>query len=291
MEEDKVLVSESKSNYFSIFVLIILITASLIFYTQMIVAVSWLGCITSLILVVVAIYSSSNYFKNTYYFSDKSIVIKDHKSEYIGEMECNNLVAWNEYETTRKGTKYYRVVIQNHERKVSINKEDYKNYDAIVSYCTRSKFRKDITINESFSEGIEEFNSKLNNKIGIIAMISGLGLLLLFGIVVSFKNDTGVIQYYLGEINTIKFTTGKYKRVNGVLVKLKKFPSLQFSFQKKRDIEYFKQVDTLFYKPKKIKIGISKDYYDWKTKNDFIKLLDLSDGTNWYVEQYEMLEK
>jgi hypothetical protein len=265
MQEDTVLVSEWENRFFSIFLLIIFIIASLLFYAQMIVVVSWFGCMVSLILLVVLIFAFSDFFKKIYYFSNKNIVVTDHKNEYIGKIECNSSVAWNEYETTKKGTKYYRLMIQNRERKIIINKENYKNYEAIVSYCERSKFRKDTTIGEFLLEGIDEFSSKVDKKIRYTAILTGLGLLLLFGIIVSFKKDTGALRYYLGEIEVIKFTKGKFKKVNGVLIKLKNVPSLQFRVSGKENIEHFQIEDKSNYKPKKIKIGISKDDYDWKT--------------------------
>lgn len=291
MQEDTMLISEWENRFFSISLLIILMMASICFYVQMIVVVSWLGCIVSLILLVVIIFTFSDFFKKIYYFSDNNIVVTDHKNEYIGEIECNSSVAWNEYETTKKGTKYYRVMIQNHEKKIIIKKENYKNYDAIVSYCENSKFRKDTTIGEFLSEGIDEFNAKQDKKIRNTAIFTGLGLLLLFGIIVSFKKDTGAIRYYLGEIEVIKFTKGKYKRVNGILIKLKNVPSLQFIVSGKKNIECFQIENNSTYKPKMIKIGILKDDFDWKTKNDFIKFIDFSDGTNWDVEKYEILKK
>ena len=291
MQEDTVLVSEWENRFFSISLLIILMIASLCFYAQMIVVVSWLGCIVSLILIVVLIFAFSDFFKKTYYFSNKNIVVTDHKNEYIGEIECNSSVAWNEYETTKKGTKYYRLMIQNHERKIIINKENYKNYDEIVRFCENSKFRKDTTIGEFLLEGIDELNSKQDKKIRNTAILTGLGLLLLFGIIVSFKKDTGALRYYLGEIKIIKFTKGKYKRINGVLIKFKNVPSLQFIVSGKKNIEYFQIENKSNYKPKMIKIGILKDDFDWKTKNGFIKFIDFSDGTNWDVEKYEILGK
>lgn len=291
MQEDIVLVSEWENRFFSISLMIIFIIVLLLFYAQMIVLVSWLGCIVSLILLVVIIFAFSDFFKKTYYFSIKNIVIYDHRNEYTGEIECNDLLVWNEYHTTKKGTKYYRLMIQNHERKIIINKENYKNYDEIVSYFERSKFKKDTKIGEFLMEGIEEFNSKQDKKIRNTAILTGLGLLLLFGIIVSFKKNTGAIQYYSGEISVMKFTKGKYKKVNGVLIKLKNVPSFQFIINGRKNIEYFQIEEKNNYSPKMIKIGISKDDYDWKKKNEFIKFLDFSDGTNWDVEKYEMLNK
>ena len=126
MQEDKVLVSESANKFFLIFGLIIFATASLLFYSQMLVIVSWIGCIVSSLLLGISIYSFSNCFIKIYYFSDKNIVIADHKDEYIDEIECNNSLIWNEFTETQKGRKFYRVTIENHEKKLSLKKRIIK---------------------------------------------------------------------------------------------------------------------------------------------------------------------
>ena len=291
MQEDKVLISESANKFFLIFGLIIFTIASLLFYSQMLVVVSWIGCIVSSLLLGISIFSFSNCFIKIYYFSDKNIVITDHKDEYIDEIECNNSLVWNEFTETQKGRKFYRVTIENHGKKIILKKEDYKNYDEIISYCIKTGFRKDTNLSAYSSEGIKEIYSELDGKISITAILTGLGLLLSFWIVTSFKNDTDKVQYYSGEIKLIKFTTGKYRRINGVLISLKNYPSFKFRLNNKSDIDYFQKENKHYYKPKKIKIGISKDDYDWETKNEFIKFLNFSDGTTWDVEEYEILDK
>ena len=291
MQEDKVLVSESENKFFLIFGVVIFIAASLFFYSQMLVQASWIGCVISLIFLGISIFLLSNCFVKIYYFSDKNIVIADHKDEYIDEIECNNSLVWNEFIETRKWKKYYRITIENHEKKIILEKEDYKNYDEIVSFCVKNRFKKDTNLSDYSPKGIKEISSKLDGKIAITSILTGLGLLLSFWIITSFKNDTNRVQYYSGEITLMKFTTGKYRRINGVLISLKNYPSFKFRLDNKSDIDYFQKENEHYYKPKKIKIGISKDDYDWKTKNEFIKFLNFSDGTTWDVQEYQMLDK
>jgi hypothetical protein len=294
MQEDEVLVSEPKSKIVSIIGVSIGVVGFLFLYSQIIVAASWIGFIISMILYVAVMSFLSSCFSKIYYFSDKNIVVADHKNEYIGEMECNNLVSWNEYVETQKGKKYHTIIIQNDERKIIMPKEVYKNYDEILGYFERKKFRKDIDLDDSFpKKGIEGFYSNWDDKIGATTILSGIGLLLLFWFIISFKNDTGKKLVFTGRIENLKITKGKNRNY---YIQLDNYP-FDFRLKKSGDIDYFSENYNYYngskvsiHKGKKIKIGISKDYYDWKTKNEFIKFLDISDGKTWDVEQYEMLE-
>jgi hypothetical protein len=294
MEENGVLVSEPKSKIGSIIGVFIGITGFLFLYSQVIVAASWIGLIISLVSLAVIMFFLASCFIKIYYFSDKNIVIADNKNEYIGEMKCNNLVSWNEYIETRKGNEYHNIIIQNDERKIVISKENYKNYDDIVSYFRKSKFRKDAELDDSFpKKGIKGFYSNLDDKIGVTTIYLAIGLLLSFWFTISFKNDTGRKIYFTGKIENLKISKGRSRNYYIVLDN----QPFDFRLTKSDDIDYFSKGYNYYngrkvsvHQGEKIKIAISKDDYDWKTKNEFIKFLDFSDGKTWDIEEYEMLE-
>jgi hypothetical protein len=298
MQENEVLVSEVKSILLPIFGVIIFTMLFLIVYSQAIVAASWIWFTISMVLFMAVIFFLSSCFNTKYYFSDKNIIVADHRNEYIGEVECNSSVSWNEYIETQKGKKHNTIIIQNDERKIVIPEVNYKNYDEILGYFQKSKFRKDIDLDDSFpKKGIEGFYSNLDDIIGATVIYSGIFLLLLFWIIVSFKNDTGEKIYFSGKIEKIKstYSTGKstsrkyYTQLSNCpfTFRLSKSDDINFFFEKYDSYDNEKiyvNVD------KKIKIGISKDDYEWKTKNKLIKFLDFSDGKTWDIEEYEMLE-
>ena len=138
---------------------------------------------------------------------------------------------------------------------------------------------------------LNEFKSKLDILLRKIAVMTVTILLFFFVFISSDKIETGSKLYFVGQIKKIDIIKGKNSRA---ILTIKEYPDYDFVIY--RDREFFNSYNyhngekTYVNLNKKIKIAISKDDFDWKTKNEFIKFLDLSDGKTWNVEKYQMLE-
>jgi hypothetical protein len=293
MQEDTVLVSEAESNFLPILGFSILIMLILFFYTQAaIVDASWIGCIISLTVLGLLIIGIGSFIYKTYYFSEKSIIIADHNNEFIDEIILkDSILSWNEYFEIKKREEIHFLIIKTEKKTVTITKSDYKNYDEIVDYFKNSKIVRDINIEKSLWVIPNEFNSKLDILLRKIAVTIIAILLFFFAFISSDKVETDSKLYFVGKIERIDIVKGKNSRV---ILTIKGHPAYDFVIYRDREFfnsyNYYDGKKTYVNLNKKIKLTISKDDYDWKTKNELIKFLDFSDGKTWNVEQYEMLE-
>lgn len=290
--DNKTLVSEGNTNFGEVLAISFVFLLFLLFYTQAIVAASWVVCVISLVFFVAALGGLSEYIKNIYYFSEKSIVITNRNNDFMGEINyADSTVFWNEYFEVSKGKKNYFLIIISENSKVVISKKKYKNYDEIVTYFNESGLPKDSTLKNGYLNGKNEFYSKLENSILSVSLLLLFFFLMTFGFIVSGKKDTGAKVYFTGRIKNIDRTGGK---ISKLYLELQNYPSVEFIIND--DISFFQSYN--YYEGnkiytnlnKKIRIGISKDEYDWKTKNKLIRCLNVIDKNRWDIEEYKMLE-
>ncbi len=290
--DNKILVSEGKTNVEEVLGISFCALIFVLFYTQAIVETSWFVCVISLVFFAVAVGGFSDSFNKVYYFSENNIVITDHNDDFIGEIYyADSTVFWNEYVEESKGRKNYFLIIISENNKIVISKKRYKNYDEIVAYFNESGLQKDSTLKNGYLNGKAEFYSKLENSISSVSLLLVLFLLITFGFIVSGKKDTGAKVYFTGSIKNIGGTGSKKSKL---YLELQNYPSVEFIIN--HDISFFQSYN--YYNGnkiytnlnKKIRIGISKDEYDWKTKNKLVRCLNVIDKNRWDIEEYKMLE-
>jgi len=292
--DNKILVSEGKTNVGEVLGVSFFVLIFLFLYTQAIVVASWVGATFSLMGLVIFINILFSFLNKVYYFSEKNIVIAESNNDFMGEINyADSTVFWNEYFEVSKWGKNYFLIAVSGDKKIVISQKRYKNYDEIVNYFNCSGLPKDSTLRDVYFSGQNEFYSKLENRILMFSLLLFLLLLITFGFIVSDKKETGTEMYFTGKIKKITITHGRNR---SHYLQLYNYPTFEFNLKYSEDIALFDKYN--YYDGnkiytnlnKKIRIGISKDEYDWKTKNKLIRCLNVIDKNRWDIEEYKMLE-
>lgn len=229
-----------------------------------------------------------SFYKKIYYFKKDQIVVANSNNDFIDELNLDEFVIWNEYSEYQRFVKKGSLIISNNYKNIVVNKDDYKNFDEILRYLisknlVKSKELTPYSVANKIISDLEE-----QRPIWVSCTIAVV--ILSFWIITSSKKQTNEVQYFYGQIKSIEH----FRKNNYVQITLNNNPDLLFKFKNRKDVDFFNNYNynngenKYVNLGKYIKVGVSKDDYNWKIENKMISRIDLNSTPYLDVQEYKI---